>query len=83
MWPFSKSSQRPKAWLTPEQAQQVTQIYYSSRDVGCWFACAVIPDEGSVRIATSTQEEAAALAQEIAQEVFAKSARRLQVRERP
>ena len=80
MWPFSKKKPEPRGWLTVEQARQVTEIYYAERDVGCWFACAAIPGEGSVRLATSTEQEAAQTAKELADEVFAKSGRRLPVR---
>lgn len=79
MWPFSRSSSRVGNWLTPSQAQQAIKVYYTDLDEGCWFAAVLLPQDEAIRLAVSTEEEARETAQALADEVFAKSGRRLSI----
>lgn len=58
MWPFSKTEEPPKSWLTPEQANVVTKIFYADHDTNCWYACALLPSREGIRLAVSSEAEA-------------------------
>jgi hypothetical protein len=83
MWPFSKTEEPPREWLTPEQAKAVTRIFYADHDANCWYACALLPSREGVRLAVSSEAEAIETATALAQEVLAKSGRTLAVEAGP
>ena len=79
MWPFTKSKECPKSWLTERQAREVVRIFY--RDHDSRYACARLPAQDDLRIAASSKEEARKLADALAEEIFPRTGRRLQARE--
>ncbi len=81
MWPFSKRNGRAGNWLSQAQAQQAVKIYYASLDEGCWFGAVYFTEDDSFRLSASSKEDAIQTAQTLADEVFAKSGRRLPIQE--
>ena len=81
MWPFTKSKECPKSWLTESQAREVVRIFYRDHDSNCWYACARLPAQDDLRIAASSKEEARKLADALAEEIFLRTRRRLPARE--